>query len=189
MNARITVAKNAFSKEFCESVTRLEPTMEGEVWGGPDNTKEHNVDHNVRSCKVLFLHGYFTCPQVFEPILPLIDKINQENYKFDLINVETLQLTKYDHVDKGFYEPHEDTDMPDINGMQRKLSFTIQLTDPRAYEGGHLVFPSVSDYDPSNVLEQGTAIIFPSYLVHGVQPVTSGVRYSLVGWARGPQFR
>jgi predicted 2-oxoglutarate/Fe(II)-dependent dioxygenase YbiX len=31
-------------------------------------------------------------------------------------------------------------------------------------------------------------IIFPSYLVHKVMPVTSGTRYALVGWAHGNTF-
>ena len=35
----------------------------------------------------------------------------------------------------------------------------------------------------------GTSIIFPSWVVHRVKPVKSGVRYSLVAWMNGPQFK
>ena len=33
--------------------------------------------------------------------------------------------------------------------------------------------------------EIGDMIIFPSYLEHKVEPITSGVRWSLVGWILG----
>ena len=37
--------------------------------------------------------------------------------------------------------------------------------------------------------KQGTAIAFPSYVLHGVKPVTTGTRYSLVAWITGPEFK
>ena len=181
MNKGILVVKDAFDEEFCNAVANTPiPFLEGEVSGGSDV---------MRKSQVSFFHGYFQNPAVFQVVLPFIHKVNQETFKFDLINLETLQLTKYDEADQGFYKPHADTDNPDEYGMQRKLSFTIQLTDPTKYQGGRLVFPDVPDYDPSTALVQGTAIVFPSYLLHGVEPVTSGVRHSLVGWVRGPEFR
>ena len=33
--------------------------------------------------------------------------------------------------------------------------------------------------------EAGDMIMFPSYLTHKVEPVTSGVRWVLVGWILG----
>jgi PKHD-type hydroxylase len=69
----------------------------------------------------------------------------------------------------------------------RKLSFTIQLTDPAEYDGGDLEFmPAVTD---KKIREQGTMTIFPSYTVHRVAPVTRGVRHTIVGWIYGPDFR
>jgi hypothetical protein len=38
-------------------------------------------------------------------------------------------------------------------------------------------------------MDQGTAIFFPSYVKHGVKPVTKGTRYSLVCWVVGPNFK
>ena len=34
-------------------------------------------------------------------------------------------------------------------------------------------------------LEIGDMIIFPSYFCHNVEPITSGVRWVIVGWAMG----
>lgn len=69
----------------------------------------------------------------------------------------------------------------------RKLSFTIQLTDPTEYVGGDLEFmPAIND---KKIREQGTMTIFPSYMVHRVSPMTFGVRHTIVGWIYGPDFR
>ena len=37
--------------------------------------------------------------------------------------------------------------------------------------------------------EQGTIIVFPSFLQHCVSPVTKGIRYSLVNWTLGRPFK
>ena len=37
--------------------------------------------------------------------------------------------------------------------------------------------------------EQGSIIIFPSFVYHQVTPVRRGMRQSLVGWISGPTFR
>ena len=36
--------------------------------------------------------------------------------------------------------------------------------------------------------KMGTVIVFPSYMVHRVRPVTKGTRYSLVSWFCGEPF-
>lgn len=63
----------------------------------------------------------------------------------------------------------------------------MQLTDPHEYEGGELeLHDGVFKYLPKN---QGAVIAFPSYVLHKVNPVTRGVRHSLVTWVTGPQFK
>lgn len=71
------------------------------------------------------------------------------------------------HNDDNFQEP-----------FHRALSFSIQLTDPGDYEGGLLEVAG-----PGNASNaQGTAVLFPSYSLHRVHPVTSGERWSIVSW-------
>jgi predicted 2-oxoglutarate/Fe(II)-dependent dioxygenase YbiX len=36
---------------------------------------------------------------------------------------------------------------------------------------------------------RGTVIAFPSYVLHRVTPIESGVRKALVVWVAGPEFR
>jgi len=69
----------------------------------------------------------------------------------------------------------------------RKLSFSIQLTDPSEYEGGDLEFmPALND---PTVRKQGYITIFPSFCTHRVTPVTRGTRHVIVGWIYGPEFK
>ncbi len=79
----------------------------------------------------------------------------------------------------------------------RKLSFSVQLSDPSAYDGGDLELAAYQlGYDPAVLTAQraaargrGALIAFGAFHVHRVCPVTRGVRYALVGWIHGPAFR
>lgn len=186
MNESIVIIKNAFSSEFCNRCFAILASNEGEIGG------EHHlnvVDPEIRRSKISFLTGVFKHLDIYEPVLRAIHNANQEYYGFDLDAIQPPQLTEYDDSYKGEYKPHLDIDPPDANGIQRKLSMVVQLSKKDSYEGGELQFPNASEYDVSITKEQGTAIIFPSYLLHGVTPVTNGLRKSLVVWAIGQKFR
>ena len=80
-------------------------------------------------------------------------------------------------------------------GKVRKISMTLNLTDPDTYEGGNLKFDlgphakgdRIKICDDSRL--QGSLIIFPSFTYHCVTPVTSGTRYSLVLWCLGKPWQ
>ena len=80
-------------------------------------------------------------------------------------------------------------------GKVRKISMTLNLTDPKQYEGGNLKFdlgPHVKG-DRYKICDdsrsQGSLIIFPSFTYHCITPVTSGTRYSLVFWCLGKPWQ
>jgi PKHD-type hydroxylase len=103
-------------------------------------------------------------------------------WQFYLHDLPPIQLTEY--ADDGHYDWHADTYAPNENGMQRKLSVSILLNDPNEFEGGEFEFRNCKPE-----LKQGSILVFPSFLDHKVMPVTSGTRYSAVGWMEGPAFR
>jgi PKHD-type hydroxylase len=70
----------------------------------------------------------------------------------------------------------------------RKLSITVQLSDPDEYEGGELQF-MVNQNIFTAPKDKGTAIIFPSFALHRVTPITKGSRKSIVGWISGAPYR
>jgi PKHD-type hydroxylase len=64
----------------------------------------------------------------------------------------------------------------------------LQLSDPDEYEGGNLEI--LSSREPTVIeKKKGLVSVFPSYILHRVTPVTSGVRKTLVVWTTGPKFR
>jgi PKHD-type hydroxylase len=69
----------------------------------------------------------------------------------------------------------------------RKLSMAVLLNDPADFQGGNWQFAFDDETDAPKAA--GAAVVFPSYLPHRVTPVTSGSRYSLVGWMCGPTFK
>lgn len=113
-----------------------------------------------------------------------IESINNL-YGFDLDYIEILQFTIYDRVG-DFYSSHMDL-MPD-HVHYRKLSFSVQLSDPNDYEGSNLELMNGEEYVPMERI-QGKAVFFPSFVPHRVTELKKGSRYSLVGWVCGPSWK
>jgi hypothetical protein len=80
-------------------------------------------------------------------------------------------------------------------GKVRKISMTVNLTDPKNYDGGNLKF-DLGPYTKKDrfkicddIRPQGSAIVFPSFTYHCITPVTKGTRYSLVLWCLGKPWQ
>jgi PKHD-type hydroxylase len=92
----------------------------------------------------------------------------------------------YDGKNNSNYQKHMDLGRPFPN---RKLSFSIQLSDDNEYTGGDLRFHYIKTQPEIAPRTRGKIIFFPTWMVHDVTPVTQGIRYSLVGWVNGPNFK
>lgn len=122
---------------------------------------------------------------IYDKLAQACIQVNTNRFKFDITGFQTqLQLAIYGADD--FFEWHMDYGAGDIS--DRKLSITVQLSDPEEYEGGDLQF-MINHNAKSAPKTKGTAIVFPSYQMHRVLPVTSGNRMSIVGWIGGPPYR
>jgi hypothetical protein len=66
---------------------------------------------------------------------------------------------------------------------RRAISVIIQLTDPAEYDGGEL---EVANLKASSAI--GTAVLYPSYMVHKVHKVARGTRRELVAWFQLEEF-
>ena len=128
---------------------------------------------------------------LFRKIIEQIHKVNQENFDLILKFVEDLQFSEYTEKQKSFYARH--TDHGDLKLLHnyvdvRKLSFSIQLTDEKEYEGGDLVL-YLEGREIKAPKSKGTIIFFESSIVHEVKPVKKGIRHALVSWVCGPNLR
>lgn len=167
-------------KNFCENIVstfKKLPAEEATTFGGQKDHRRSNVrwisgEHGLRKM--------------------MLDYVIQANTAFGIeIHhlISELQFTEYDGEYRGKYDLHHDIDWNADKPYDRKLSIVVQLTDPSTYEGGDLSFSEIENPKPADLRNQGTIIVFPSYLQHAVSPVTSGVRHSLVSWVWGPRWK
>ncbi len=70
---------------------------------------------------------------------------------------------------------------PQMGPIRTDVGMTIFLSEPGTYEGGELSIHTQSGVQ-SYKMNPGDAIIYPTTQVHGVLPVTSGVRLAAVTW-------
>jgi predicted 2-oxoglutarate/Fe(II)-dependent dioxygenase YbiX len=109
---------------------------------------------------------------------------NRQAWKFDVTHANQCDYLKYD-VD-GHYHAHVDTFINPEEKECRKLTVLAFLNDD--FEGGRLFLQNGHEkiYPPQ---KPGTILVFPSFMLHGVEPVTKGIRRSIVTWMVGPWFK
>lgn len=173
--------QSAFTPEECDGIIGV-AEQQGFMEAKIASEKEH--DNAVRDSSVNFIFPNMDTTWVFERLQQVAETLNSGFFNFDITGInEGCQLTRYT-APAGHYDWHLDAQP---HGKVRKLSMTLQLSPPDAYEGGDL---EVSDGSSITMpKEQGTVCCFPSWLAHRVTPVTKGTRYSLVSWVSGPPFK
>jgi PKHD-type hydroxylase len=159
----------------------------------PLTKKELKELKKKRDSKIIWLDEKWIY-QLIQPFVYTANKNAGWNYEWDWS--ETSQFTIYK---KGqYYDWHSDSwDKPYKNGKVRKLSMTINLTDPKEYKGGELEF-DFRNMDPhkkrnlkvcSEIMPKGSVVVFPSFVWHRIKPIMEGVRHSLVSWHTGYPFK
>jgi PKHD-type hydroxylase len=171
---------NLFTPEECAKIIEIGESKSLEKATVRDKSKTLEV----RDSQISWLYGT-DVEFAFRRVTDAVLNINNQFFNFDLFGmVEGFQFTRYD-APSGFYGMHIDKT---FNGTVRKLSLTIQLSSPEDYEGGELALQTGNEADLMPK-ELGKIIVFPSYVLHEVRPVTKGTRYSLVAWVTGKPFK
>ena len=180
------VWRDVFSREELDVILEM---LEGdELEPGllsRDNTVP-NTDIRVTDIKMHHLNDENSW--IFDRLDSAIHWANDNYYNFDLTGYNFFQYGVYDSAKGGHYGLHSDCfwgGKSVVNGLQRKLSMTVLLDDD--YEGGEFVLQNGRRETIETV--PGRAIMFPSFMIHGVERVTKGCRKSLVVWVLGPQWR
>jgi PKHD-type hydroxylase len=158
-------------------------TMQG------DGTLEAGISNeDIRKNKISWLELNEESKDLYMKISNIVQQLNDRFYRYDLTEMEDLQYAEYQSDTLGHYTTHSDDGYK--YNLFRKLSLSIQLSDESEYQGGELVFHRFSTNNPEAAPKtKGTLILFPSYVLHEVTPVTAGVRKSLVSWIVGPRFK
>lgn len=132
-------------------------------------SKEH------RMSKIYLIPRIQSHSEFYDYFSDLVYNVNAINFRYKLDSLSLIQYSLYDANDSSHINWHVDN---------AKLTFVIQLSTPDEYDGGELQFNNGNIMLASK--EIGSIIVFPSYLLHRVTPITRGIRRSLVIWADGP---
>ena len=176
-------------EDFCNHVINLASSLETEE-GGVHVDGNTEISKEARNNNISWINN----SDIIELMQIYTVKANQEcGWNFDIGVYETPQLSCY--APEQFYDWHVDVgvELPEDTQF-RKLSVSISLNED--YEGGdfeieHWCAPDITNRKTNikGMRETGSIVVFPSFLHHRVTPVTTGKRYSLVCWFRGPPFK
>lgn len=180
MTLSVKVVQRVLSPEDCARVIH-----EGQQL--LDNTPTINVEEAFysrlgRSCRV----GFFQRDCWLVNVLMAAWQSHSADWKYEVTSMDRPQFTRYD--EGCFFELHQDVIRARSVDI-RKVSMSLQLSDPSSYEGGDLEFEddgAMVRVDGSR--ELGALIMYPSYVRHRVTTVERGCRLSLVAWLRGSPF-
>lgn len=174
---------NYFSEQECDYITNYGLSKTLNVAGAG---MDEQPQTDIRKSNVVFIEPNSETDMIYTKLTDAVFLANDNLFGYDLFSFgENLQFTEYVAPD-GKYDSHIDI-FP--NGLIRKLTIVVQLTNPEDYDGGDLeLLCSVENPTPTK-RDRGTVIVFPSWLMHRVMPVTRGKRHSLVGWINGNPFK
>jgi PKHD-type hydroxylase len=141
---------------------------------------------SVRKSKIKWITLDDTTLWVYDKLKNFAIEANNTIWDFDLRSiVDPVQYTEYNEGG-DHYDWHLDIGPASIN--HRKISIVVQLSDPDDYDGGDFELYCGGEFKRLPKLK-GCAILFPSFLLHRVTPVTRGVRKTLVLWIGGGSFK
>jgi hypothetical protein len=108
---------------------------------------------------------------------------NNQAWKFDITHANQAEFLAYPAG--GRYKSHVDTFMEHGDNC-RKLTVLAFLNDD--FKGGKFYLQTGHErfYPPQ---AKGTVLVFPSFIMHGVEDIEEGTRYSTVCWMVGKFFR
>lgn len=146
----------------------------------------NDPNESVRKSNVKWLPYEQQWEWVYDKITSYITEANKTLWGFNLHTIiDNIQYTEYEG-NGGHYDWHLDIGPEGIN--HRKVSVVIQLSESNEYVGGDLeLHPGNGSFAVPR--KKGAVVLFPSFILHRVTPLTSGLRRSLVLWAGGESYK
>lgn len=196
--------EEAIPHKICDDIIKHGNMLREEraITGHYDKNKTIN---ETELCMQRNSHVAWTSEQwIYKEIQPYVHKANENaGWNFEWSRSEVIQFTKYrlnQHYDwhrDSFDEPFNKTEDNPLNGLIRKISIIVSLSEHGVdYEGGVTQMDFKDGHngenniiDASQLAKKGSVIVFPSFMWHRVTPVTSGKRYTLVNWNCGNPWR
>lgn len=173
--------EEAFTEKECNEIIKCakKQKLEKALVRKPSETKDY------RESNITWIFPENNSEWIFRRLTDIVTNLNERFFKFDLEGfAEGLQFTNY-KAPHGRYDKHVDKGS---DHKIRKLSLSVQLNKPEDYKEGELNL-YFSNKPITISKKQGYLVLFPSYVLHEVKPVTKGERNSLVAWVTGKNFK
>jgi len=174
------LVRDAVSEAFCDKLIQEYSKPEVDKLPPFIGGREGTIDLDIRNVQRLQLPLY---AGIGATLTAIGLNVNHEIWKYDITHSNQSEFLMYDV--KGKYETHVDT----FHGRSdevRKLTILVFLNDD--FEGGKFYIANGHNrMYPEQ--KKGTVLIFPSFMPHGVESITKGIRYSIVTWMVGPYFK
>jgi PKHD-type hydroxylase len=181
--------EKGFSPEELVEIERLVANLEfvrGQTQ--TDDSEDKLAVSDYRKSQIKWIPFNETHKWIYDKIGNMALEANQSLFHFDLHSMpEQIQYTEYYDTELGHYDWHMDIGHDNLS--QRKVSVTVQLSDSHEYEGGELQLWPGGTYPIVAPRGKGNVVIFPSFMMHRVTPVTRGTRKSFVLWLGGGHYR
>jgi PKHD-type hydroxylase len=172
----VAIYRDAFSVKECEDIKSS--------YDATTKAVTANDRGDVRKSTIEWIQPNESTQWLYQKLAFFIYDVNTYRYRMDIDGFcDPIQFTKYST--DGEYNWHIDIGQ---NSSMRKLTAILNLDDPQSYEGGGTDIMYSKDVEKCPK-EQGTLIVFPSYILHRGGLVTSGTRHILVAWAGGSHYR
>jgi PKHD-type hydroxylase len=140
------------------------------------------VNYRTRTCASCWLPKAAHFQWIYNYLAAVVDQVNTEHYRFDVMDMQNLQVLRYRPLQK--FDWHFDT----FDGSDRKLTCVINLSRPEEYIGGGLrVAGDWEGFEKST--HQGSANFFPTWIKHKAKAPLLGTRWALVAWITGPAWK
>jgi predicted 2-oxoglutarate/Fe(II)-dependent dioxygenase YbiX len=174
------IVRDAVTPAFCDKLIQEYSKPEVEKLPPSIGEGEGSINLDIRNVARLQLPLY---AGIGATLTAIGLNLNHEIWKYDITHSNQSEFLMYDV--KGKYETHVDTFHQHSKDI-RKLTVLVFLNDD--FEGGKFYIQNSHErMYPEQ--KKGTVLIFPSFMPHGVEPITKGVRYSIVTWMVGPYFK
>ncbi len=173
--------KNLFSKE---EINKFTDKIKTKVM---EEAKDIPSDSAKKTASVKAIDGR-GLPEVAK-IMTHIFNANTLNFGYHLYAYQGIffHYNIYDEATQGEYSWHVDGDATNLVSTSKLTSIINLSLNP--YEGGDFfINPFGKPMPVPELKDPGSLVIFPSYTLHQVTPVTKGSRATGAFWTEGPRF-
>ena len=199
--------QSAVPSRICDDIVKYSKSIQDQLattggYGDPKKLNQKQIKDlkKKRDSDIVWLNDRW----IYKELQPYVQQANiNAGWNFQWDYSENMQFTKYHkgqyygwHCD-GWDRPYHKPEGDPAKGKVRKLSVTLTLSDPKDYKGGELEF-DFRNLDPdkkpnirkcTEILPNGSLVVFPGFVWHRVCPVKKGTRHSLVMWNLGWPYK